>query len=142
MTGEVSVLSYKVVCFDLDGTLAEGTWPEATIGAPIPEGVELLCHYADDGYGVIVYTSRPESHKSAIWHWLEENLPGRVYDVICNKPLAGLYVDDRAMRFERAPVEKPVQQPDPRRFETNEDVSRRLSEAERDAEKEGWEVVG
>lgn len=99
-------LSHKVVCFDLDGTLAEPTWPSPTIGEPIPEGVALLAEYVEKDCAILVYTSRPASHRGAIWKWLQGN-GIEVYDVITDKPLAGLYVDDRALRFEReTPVVK------------------------------------
>lgn len=87
------------VVFDLDGTLAVDTWPRPTIGAPIEEGIELVVHYADLGYEVVIYTARPASHRERIWRWLEENgLAEAVYDVVTDRPVAGLYIDDRAWR--------------------------------------------
>ena len=87
------------VVFDLDGTLARSTWPSPEIGDPIPEGIELLLHYVNLGYAVTLYTSRPRSHQGAIEKWLRAyNLHDKVYDIQTEKPLAGLYVDDRAYR--------------------------------------------
>lgn len=92
---------HTVVVFDLDGTLAEDTYPDSHVGKQIRAGVTMLCHYYDRGYSVIVYTARPSSHKPRIWEWLRVNgLYAKVYDVITDKPIAGLYVDDRAWRFE------------------------------------------
>lgn len=92
-----------VVAFDFDGTLAEGTWPSPTIGAPIAEGLNLLRKYADDGYEVIIHTARPKAHEAMIWGWLDALKLGTVvYDVICGKPRADIYIDDKAQRFERA----------------------------------------
>lgn len=85
------------VVFDFDGTLAEDTWPSPRIGKPIKKGVRMLKHYFDQGYQITVYTARPNSHEGEIWDWLKENELGDfVYDVVTGKPVAGLYVDDRA----------------------------------------------
>ncbi len=84
------------VVFDLDGTLARGKWPiRRVIGEPISEGVSLLRHYAELGYGIAIYTARPKVDEQAIWTWVvEHDLP--VDEVFCEKPLADLYVDDRS----------------------------------------------
>ena len=85
------------VVFDLDGTLAEDAWPSPRIGKVIPKGERMLRHYSEAGYEVAVYTARPRSHRLAIWNWLRENdLEHLVYDVVTDKPVAGLYIDDRA----------------------------------------------
>lgn len=85
------------ILFDFDDTLAEGTWPSPELGPPIREGVELLVHYASEGYCVKIFTARPASHAPRIWQWLTAHgLLGAVYDVICEKPPATLYIDDRA----------------------------------------------
>lgn len=91
------------VAFDLDGTLAEDTWPSPHIGKPIKEGVDLLLFYAmKKKCSVVIYTARPASHKERIWAWVHQhNLQWWVYDVVTDKPIAGLYIDDRAVRFER-----------------------------------------
>lgn len=89
-----------VVIFDLDGTLAEPQWPiRHTVGPPIPEGVELLQHYAGEGYRVMIHTARPKWDKPIITQWLRDNkLTSYVDAVICDKPAAGLYIDDRGHR--------------------------------------------
>ena len=85
-----------IVAVDLDGVLAENQWPDPAIGKPIKEGIALVIHYANQGNEVIIYTARPESHATRIWKWLEMvGLHNDVYDVVCGKPRAGLYVDDR-----------------------------------------------
>lgn len=91
---------HEYVAFDLDGTLAQDTWPKPSVGAPIPEGIAMLKFYAEQGYCIVIYTARPESHKKSIWKWLKENeLFDVVYDIYTDKPVAGLYVDDRAFQF-------------------------------------------
>ncbi|MGI0013636.1 MAG: hypothetical protein ACREBU_09375 [Nitrososphaera sp.] len=90
------------VCVDFDGVLAEDTWPSPRIGNPIPEGLEEVTDFIEQGYAVIVYTARPESHKMRIWGWLSANgFRDLVYDVVCGKPQAILYLDDKAVKFER-----------------------------------------
>lgn len=86
------------VVFDLDGTLAVSVWPESRIGAAMQDGVDALLHYVEEGYEVVIWTSRPASHEERIWRWLRDHgLENAVYDVVCGKPQAGLYLDDRAV---------------------------------------------
>lgn len=88
------------VAFDLDGVLAELVWPDRErIGDPIPDGVEILRHYADLGYTCVLYTARRKEDEPMIWKWIKEHqLP--IESVHAGgKPLAGLYIDDRAWRF-------------------------------------------
>ena len=85
------------VAFDLDGTIATNTWPSPDIGEPIERGINLMLTCEELGYEVVIYTARPLSHQQRIIEWLEENgLDDLVYDVICGKVQAELYVDDRS----------------------------------------------
>lgn len=87
------------VCIDLDGTLAANVWPATHIGNALADGVDALLHYVEQGYEVVVYTARPDSHRERIWSWLRRNgLENAVYDVVTGKPNAGVYLDDRAWR--------------------------------------------
>ena len=91
-----------IIVFDFDGVLAEPMWPAPQIGAPIKEGLKLLHEYHRLGFQITIHTSRPESHKASIWQFLARvGASTAVYDIVCNKPLGVLYVDDRALRFER-----------------------------------------
>lgn len=89
------------IVFDLDGVLAEPSWPlRRTVGRPIPEGIALLRHMADKGYSICINTARPQVDEPVIWKWvLEHRLP--VDKVRCEKPMASLYIDDKGWRFER-----------------------------------------
>lgn len=90
----------KTVAIDFDGTLAEGTWPSPELGAPIQLGVDAACFYYGKGFEVVIYTARPLTHREAIFAWCRDHgLGGVVYDVICDKPRAALYIDDRAISF-------------------------------------------
>jgi hypothetical protein len=85
------------VVIDFDGVLAENVWPSNRIGKPIGKGIAILLFYQAQGREIIVYTARPESHKERILGWLRmTGLQDAVYDVVCGKPTADLYVDDRA----------------------------------------------
>lgn len=85
------------VFFDLDGTLAENAWPLHTIGEPIPEMVNLLKEYVNDGYVCSIFTSRPKDHWDDIMTWLHYNgLEHLIYRVITDKPHYGLLIDDRS----------------------------------------------
>jgi hypothetical protein len=82
---------------DFDGLLAEGTWPSPRIGKPIGRGIAILIYYANQGREIIIHTARPESHKERIWAWLRmSSLQDHVYDVVCGKPVADIYIDDKA----------------------------------------------
>lgn len=88
------------VCCDFDGVLAECTYPSPELGRSIQAGIDLLLHYYNQGCEIVILTSRPESHWPRIWKWLDEvGLHGIVYDITNQKVRAGLYVDDRAVRF-------------------------------------------
>jgi hypothetical protein len=85
------------VVFDFDGTLVENTWPSAHIGKIRRENVSLLLKLHKEGREVIIYTARPDTHKARIQAWLRlAGLEDVVYDVVCGKPTADLYVDDKA----------------------------------------------
>jgi hypothetical protein len=87
----------KRVCIDLDGTLAWSVWPQPHVGVLMPEGADIVKHYFEAGYEIIVFTARPESHRARIERWLEENGLGHyIYEVRCGKPVSGLYIDDRS----------------------------------------------
>lgn len=94
----IEVQGYTIeVMFDLDGVLAEPAKPFHHIGEPIPEMVELLKYYVSQGQPCSLYTSRPESQRGAIEEWLYyHNLHDLLYQVICDKPVFGLLIDDRS----------------------------------------------
>lgn len=88
------------IAFDLDGTLAQPTWPDPKIGEPIALAVYALEWYSDRGFEIIVYTSRPAEQREAIRSWLGMvGISRRVYSIVTDKPRAALYVDDRALTF-------------------------------------------
>lgn len=89
-----------VVAIDFDGVLARNTWPSPALGEPDPDAIEMVKHYYSRGCEVIVFTARPASHHERIRQWLAENsIFYAVYDVTNIKPVASVYVDDRAVRW-------------------------------------------
>lgn len=93
----------QTIAFDLDGTLAEATWPNPWVGKPIKVAVDAAREYFEHGFEIIIYTARPPSHHEAIVQWLEDNeLSDIIYDIVCGKPRAALYVDDRSVTFPEA----------------------------------------
>lgn len=90
-------VGYEWVCVDFDGTICERVWPDIGMGEPIPAGIDALKHYKDRGYFIAIYTARSWNDHDKIVGWLrEQGLDGWVDTVICGKPVAGLYIDDRA----------------------------------------------
>lgn len=86
---------------DLDGTIATPVWtpenPTSEIGDPIPESIKKLRELADNGYKIIIHTSRPWTDYEAIENYmLHYGIPFR--EIQCGKPLYAAYIDDRAIR--------------------------------------------
>jgi hypothetical protein len=84
-------------CVDFDGVIAEysGFQGIGVFGKPIGGTVEALQQLHNDGWHIIVFTSRVEQDRIA--SYLRNN--GIPYDEIAWKPMADVYIDDRAIRF-------------------------------------------
>jgi len=93
----------KTICVDLDGTLAEPTWPSPSIGRPIEAAVNAAIAARVAGWEMVIFTARPISHFETIVEWLHDNgLDDVFYDIVCRKPRAAAYWDDRAVTFPEA----------------------------------------
>jgi hypothetical protein len=95
----------KWLCVDLDGTLAEPLWtaqnPTNRIGDPIKLNVVKAREAHRKGWKIVIHTSRPWTDYESIEFWCKMNgVPAR--RIICGKPLAAVYVDDRARHAEDA----------------------------------------
>lgn len=90
-----SVLKWKYI--DLDGTIAESVWPESKgIGKPIPAQILKCEELVRAGKKLFVWTSRPWTDFEAIDRWLEDHGIRHMFKgIICGKPLAEHYIDDR-----------------------------------------------
>lgn len=98
------------ICFDLDNTLV--TYPETpgdySTVKPIKKMIDLLHFFKQQGHEIIIYTARRmETHKSNVGKVIKDiaivtlstlEKFGIEYDeIIFGKPIADIYIDDRAM---------------------------------------------
>lgn len=99
----------KTVCIDIDGTISHYIeWVDSkTFGEVLPHCAETIHHLKADGWYVIIYTTRAD--KNEIIKFLEEhNIPFDAINENPNqpnnakggKPIADVYVDDRAIQFD------------------------------------------
>ncbi|MBF0235774.1 MAG: hypothetical protein HQK65_22465 [Desulfamplus sp.] len=101
--------TFKSICIDFDGVIAELVGSIEECGSPIKGAAEAISVLKEAGFKIIIHTARPDSEESIalIKNYLIENkIP---FDSInqgvdspweSKKPLADLYIDDRALRFE------------------------------------------
>jgi capsule biosynthesis phosphatase len=98
------------ICFDLDNTLV--TYPETpgdySTVKPVQKMIDLLHFFKKQGHEIIIYTARRmETHKSNVGKVVKDiaivtfstlEKFGIEYDeIIFGKPIADIYIDDRAM---------------------------------------------
>lgn len=99
----------KTVCIDIDGTISHYIeWVDSkTFGEVLPHCAETIHHLKADGWFVIIYTSRGD--KVEIKKFLDENNipfdainenPNQPDNAKGGKPIADVYVDDRALQFD------------------------------------------
>jgi len=99
----------RTVCIDIDGTISHYIkWVDAkTFGEVLPHCAETIHHLKADGWYVIIYTTRAD--KNEISKFLgEHNIPFDAINENPNqpdnakggKPIADVYVDDRAIQFD------------------------------------------
>lgn len=99
----------KTVCIDIDGTISHYIeWVDSkTFGDVLPHCAETIHHLKADGWYVIIYTTRAD--KNEISKFLEKhNIPFDAINENPNqpdnakggKPIADVYVDDRAIQFD------------------------------------------
>lgn len=106
-------MNQKAVCVDFDGVIHRYSrgWQDGSIYDPPMKGArEELARLVTKGYKVVILTTRlnPETNddvnleRNKISKWLSDNgfQPGTHYhDITAIKPIAVVYVDDRAIRF-------------------------------------------
>jgi hypothetical protein len=108
----------KIACFDFDGVISkyEGWKGFDVFGPPIPSVIETMKVFKTMGWLVTIFTTR--QFTPTMQKWLEDN--GVPYDTInstahnpphtSTKPIADVYVDDRAVRFEGQDAESLVKE--------------------------------
>ncbi len=67
----------------------------------MPGAFDAICRLRSRGYDVVIFSARP---KEQIGQWLLKYWPavppyGDIPEVSNDKPIAVLYIDDRALRF-------------------------------------------
>jgi hypothetical protein len=99
----------NAICVDFDGVIAAFAQDIESFGSPIPGAGEALRELKSLGYKIIIHTARPSraEHVENLRGYLRrERIP---FDEINSngdcpwpsiKPLADVYIDDRALRFE------------------------------------------
>ena len=99
---------YKTICIDFDGTIHRYSrgWKGGELYDPPHEGaIEAIQTLSQNGYNVIIFTTRGHSEESIaeVRQWLKKyGMPSEKADsiVITNiKQPALAYIDDRAIRF-------------------------------------------
>ena len=100
------------ICIDIDGTICEAKKDEQTYlsVAPTKGAVQALKDFRNKGHYIILYTARHmrtcnhnvgqvvAKQGKNLLNWLDNNeIP---YDeIIFGKPLADIYIDDKACKF-------------------------------------------
>ena len=102
-----------IICVDLDGTLCETKKPGQSYAdvKPLEGAVENMQYFRESGHYLIIYTARHMKtcggnvgrilalQGKTLFNWLDKHkIP---YDeVVFGKPLADVYIDDKASKFE------------------------------------------
>lgn len=98
----------NVLAIDFDGVLSDYTgWRghNAPFDPPVEGAFQTLRDYIDNGYDIVVHTSRADSQSQTqrLWAWFKEfGLERRYLDhlaITSTKPAAVMYIDDRAWYF-------------------------------------------
>jgi len=100
---------YKIVAVDFDGVIShyEGWKGVGVFGPPIKGAKEALLRLKEEGYTIIVFTTRGEEDlvKNYLqlagipFDFINENPPWAPENLNKKKPIADVYIDDRAISF-------------------------------------------
>lgn len=106
-------MKQRTICVDFDGVIHRygRGWQDGSIyDIPIKGAKEALRKMVSEGYRIVIFTTRlnPQVNenvnleKGKIIKWLSENgfvKDKHYHDLTAVKPVAGAYIDDRAIRF-------------------------------------------
>jgi hypothetical protein len=89
----------KTIMVDLDGVLcSEEMFHDRPLAEPLPGAQDALRELRAAGYVVVIYTARGWGEYRMTERWLADH--GFEYDGLhMGKPVADLWIDDRAIRF-------------------------------------------
>lgn len=90
----------KWIGVDFDGTIFGNTgYPEYLLTEPLPGAKDALQRMADQGWKIIIYTSRPwVEHEVVESHLEKHGIPFR--RIVCGKMFVKYMVDDRNVEFD------------------------------------------
>lgn len=99
----------KTLAVDFDGVIADyssGFLGKDVFGQPLPGAAEALRQLYDDGWNIIIFTTRPNTQALRDYLYQHDipydaiNMnPEQPVDSNHGKPIADVYLDDRAVRF-------------------------------------------
>lgn len=99
----------RTLCIDFDGVIAQyDTWKgKGKFGDPVPGVKKFLTDLIMESWIIIIHTTRSEEYairdyleKHEIpFHYFNQNPENFLLDCSSKKPLADVYLDDRALRF-------------------------------------------
>lgn len=100
----------KTVAIDFDGVIhsyVSGWTGPNPIDPPVPGAAEAIREYLDEGFEVVIYSTRAETPEGR-WgigeyirhHVGEEVLQHPKFRITSGKPIAVLYIDDRGFMFQ------------------------------------------
>jgi len=100
MTGKVK----QTICLDFDGVIhrySKGFYSGKIYDIPMEGAIKTIIELHEDGYNLVISTCRQDI--KGITRWLKKHgLPEHVLnelEITNEKPIAMVYIDDRALRF-------------------------------------------
>jgi uncharacterized HAD superfamily protein len=90
----------KVIFIDIDGTICteERTF-ERPLAKPLPMAKEKINQYYEAGHTIIFWTARGWEQYKITKDWLDRH-GFKYHQILMGKPIASVFIDDRARRFE------------------------------------------
>jgi hypothetical protein len=89
-----------VIAVDMDGILCEeGDWGKHSESFPIKKNIEQVNRLYDGGNQIIIYTGRFHDEYQLTLDWLRK-YDVKFHQLVMNKLLADVYVDDRMKTLE------------------------------------------
>ena len=90
----------KVVFIDIDGTICteEKTF-ERSLAQPLKGALEAVNKFYNEGHTVVFYTARGWEQYRMTKAWLDE-YGFKYHQLQMGKPIADIFIDDRARKFE------------------------------------------